>query len=275
MLFGATGGGKTTQLRKLIEAQCTVQKKAYVFTAREPSTLTILNPCVKAGICVIAYYHPSLDPFVWIDNAIGGRMWREKSFTDVTEDMGLWVGESASSMSDLILNGLGKQAAEGNNVGGEPAPALKINANGQVITVPSGSRTHYLVAQRWLLQKIWDAQNLPCPQVWTAHEDIVGLDKKAADGEKSREIAASLGIRGIIGPQLAGSALTAGIAKYIVFTFRCVSIPAEGSKRHVLYTGRHKDGDLEGIGNARVDIPVKYEPADLVKVLTDIRAKLK
>lgn len=276
MLYGPTGGGKTTQLRKLIEAMATKDRPARVYAAREPSTLTILSPCVRAGICQIVYHNPQQDPFMWIDNAMQGMLPGdgENWVQGEPQNLSLIVFEGASSMSDLAMAGLGKQAAEGNNVGGEPAPALKIQSGGKTLMVESNSRSHYLVAQKFMLKRVWVAQTLPCPQVWTAHEDIVGLDKKTNDGTQ-REIAASLGIRGVIGPQLAGSALTAGLPKYFVFTFRLTAIPAEQSKKHVLYTGRHKDGDLEGIANARVDLPVRYEPADIVKVLTEIRGKLK
>ena len=276
LIYGGTNAGKTWQLKKLIEAMATKDKPALVNIAREPSSITILKPLVEKGLCRLNVYNPKVDSFIWIENVCNGREmvgeeWKAVDFSKVC----LWATESLSGCGDLTLNGLGVQAANGFNVGGEPAPALKINAPGQQITVPSGSRSHYLVAQRWLLDKVWATQMLPCPQVWTAHEDIVPLDKKHPDGERTVEIAGALGIRGVIGPMVAGSALTANLPKYFVFTFRLSVVPADASNKHVLFTGRHKDGSLEGLANARCEVPVRYEPADLVKVLTDIRGKLK
>lgn len=278
LLYGATNAGKTTQNRKLIEAMATKERPALVFATREPSTLTILRPLEDRGLCKIIYYHPKYDPFLWIDNATQGRVPSEdgKSFTEIgIENFCAVFFDSLSGQGDLVLNGLGEQAARGYNVGGEPAPGLKIQASGQEIVVPSGSRSHYLVAQRWLLGKVWQAQLLPIPQVWTAHEDVVGLEKKAPDGERSVEIAAALGIRGVVGPMVAGSALTANLPKYFVYTFRLVTLTAETSNKHIMFTGNHKDGSLQGIANARCDVPIRQEPTDVVKMLTDIRRKLK
>lgn len=275
LMYGGTNAGKTTQLRKIIEAMATKEKPFRVHVTREPSALTILTPLVKKGICEIEYYHPLHDPFVWISKSVAGEVWREGKWVNgQPENLAGAAFDSLSGQGDLVLNALGEQAAKGFNVGGEPAPGLKIQAGGTEMMVPSGSRSHYLVAQRWLLGQVWAAQLLPCPQIWTAHEDVVGLDKKAPDGERSVEFAAGLGIRGIIGPMVAGSALTGNLPKYFVYTFRLTTQVAEGSNKHVMFTGNHKDGTLEGKANARCDIPVKIEPTDVVKTLLDIRKKL-
>ncbi len=85
----------------------------------------------------------------------------------------------------------------------------------------------------------------------------------------------SLGIQGLVGPMVAGSALTANLPKYFVFTFRLILKPADTSNKHGMFTGGHKDGSLQGIANARCDVPVYVEPTDVVAVLKSIRAKLK
>lgn len=275
LLIGMTGSGKTTQLAKLIEAQCTKDQKARVNVTDRGGTTSILAPLVKKGICEIELYTQDEDIHVWLNNVVNGRVKREGQWVDgAPHKLGLWATESLSGCGSQVLNALGKQAADGFNVGGEPAPALKIQAKGETIIVPSGSRSHYLVAQRWLLGRVWDSQALPCPVVWTAQEDIVPLDKKAADGAVSVETVAGLGIRGIIGPLVAGSALTKELPKDFTFTFRLAVKAAEMTKGHRLFTGRHKDGMLEGLANARCDVPLVYDPADLVKVLKDIRGKL-
>jgi hypothetical protein len=277
LLYGGTNAGKTTQLRKLIEAQATPERKARVNVTDRGGTTSILQPLVAKGICELEIYDETThDALIWIDRVCQGQIWREGKWIDgECERLSLWATESLSGCGDLTLNALGVQAANGFNVGGEPAPALKIQAQGQTLLVPSGSRTHYLVAQRLLLAKVWQSQNLPCAQVWTSHEDIVPLDKKHADGERTVEIAASLGIKGIIGPMVAGSALTSNLPKYFVFTFRLAVIPADTSNKHVLFTGRHKDGSLEGLANARCEVPVMQNPTDVVAMLKKIRENLK
>ena len=116
------------------------------------------------------------------------------------------------------------------------------------------------------------------PVAWTAHEDIATLDKKHADGERTVEVAAGLGGKGMIGPMVAGSALTKELPKYFVFTFRLSTIVNEQKKRHVMYTGRHRDGQLEGLANSRTPLNSKLnlqvEPSDVPGVLKIIRQEL-
>lgn len=276
LLYGPTNAGKTTQLRKLIEAMATPERKARVYVTDRGGTLTILKPLVQKGICELEFYDPTKDFFMFLSNATAGRVWRDGKWVDgQPENYCLIAGESLSGCGDFTLRGLGIQAGDGFNIGGEPAPSLKIQAEGGEIKIPGASRTHYLVAQKWLLDQVWQSQMLPCPTVWTSHEDIVGLDKKQADGERTIEHAATLGIRGIIGPVVAGSALTARLAQYFVFTFRLTVVPADTSNKHVMFTGLHKDGSLMGLANARCDVPVRQEPTDVVAMLKTIQGKLR
>lgn len=274
LLYGGTGAGKTTQLMKLIKAMATKEKPARVYITDRGGTETILRPLVTMGLCSFERYLES-DRFTWIDNAVQGKLWREGKWVEGhPENLCLLACESLSGCGDLVVNALGQQAAAGFNVGGEPAPGLKIQAEGGVISIPANSGTHYFVAQRWLMEEVWKSQLLPCPVVWTASEEVVGLEKKQRDGVREIETAATLGIKGIIGPQVAGQALTKDLPKYFVFTFRIAKVPAETTNKTVLYTGRHKDGVLEGLANARCNVPVKQEPADLVAQLKLIRAEL-
>ena len=278
LLYGATNAGKTTQLRKIIEAMATVERPARVYVTDRGGTETILRPLVDKGICQLELYRDS-DRFMWIDNAVQGRVYREVNgkwqwVDGEPHKLCLIAFESLSGCGDLVVNALGQQAAAGQNVGGEPAPSLKIHAEGQTIAITSNSGTHYFVAQRWLLEKVWQSQLLPCPVVWTAHEEVVSLEKKDRQGNRELETAASLGIKGVVGPQVCGQALTKDLPKYFVFTFRLVKVPAESINKTVLYTGRHKDGPLEGLANARCEIELRQEPADVVQILQKIRKKL-
>lgn len=278
LMYGPTGGGKTTQLRKLIEAMATKERPARVYVTDRGGTLTILRPLVAKGLVQLEIYREG-DRFIWINQAMQGNIYRDGKWVNgEPEKLCLIAFESLSGMGDLVINALGRQAAEGHNVGGEPAPGLRIQAQGQDIMVPASSRTHYLVAQRHLLEEVWNSQLLPVPVVWTAHEDIVPLDKKAPDGEKTVETVAGLGIRGLIGPLVVGSALTRELAKYFVFTFRLSQRVTDSGKTHIMFTGRHKDGNLEGLANARTPmnskVPLKVEPTDVVRVLQMIKTEL-
>jgi energy-coupling factor transporter ATP-binding protein EcfA2 len=277
LLYGMTGSGKSTQLAELIKAMATVECPGRVYLT-DRGGVSIYKPLAVKGLCQIEAYDGVSDRFIWIDNAVQGKVFREgKWITTDLKKICLIGYDSLSGSGGLVLNALGHQAAAGNNVGGEPAPGLKIQAEGQTIMVPSGSRTHYLVGQRYIQEKIWQSQGLDCPVVWTAHEDIVPLDKKSADGEKTVETAAGLGIRGIIGPMVVGSALTRELPKDFVYTFRLSQTVTETTKTHVMYTGRHKEGQLEGLANSRTALGSKLAlkvETNLVSVLTQIRKEL-
>ena len=260
LLYGLTGSGKTTQLAELIKA---TEKPGLVYVTDYGGIAPL------EGVADLEVFRYGMDPFVWLDAAVQGKRFvNGKWIASDLSTYGLIGMDSLSGMGDLIMNGLGKQAADGKAIGGEPAPALTITAEGQTIKVPSSSRTHYLVAQKYLLEKVWQSQALPCPVLWTAHEDI---------GDAG-DLASSPGVKGIIGPMVAGHALTTGLPKYFVYTFRLKIelLPPVGSVQHVLYSTRRKDGFYEALANNRAPlgstIPSRQQPADVVQLLSLLQA---
>ncbi len=80
----------------------------------------------------------------------------------------------------------------------------------------------------------------------------------------------------ILGPKLAGKALTAAVPKWFRYTFRIVSIPmVDSTPRHVLYLHEQSEnnGTVTGFGNARyplaaqTPLPECIEPASLITAL--------
>jgi hypothetical protein len=79
----------------------------------------------------------------------------------------------------------------------------------------------------------------------------------------------------ILGPKLAGKALTAAIPKWFTYTFRVASVPGQGDEapKHVLYTAEHSElaGLGHSFGNSRIPLgvdplPAVVEPASLSTV---------
>lgn len=268
LLYGLTGTGKTNQLAELIKALYKeTGKPALVYVTDWGGSGPLLQ-LQNANMAVLEQHTYGRDPFVFIDAAVQGKRWVEGKWVqqDVTK-YSLVAIESLSGMGDLALNELGKQAAAGFGGDAQKAPALQIQSEGQIIKVASNSPTHYGMAQRHLLEKVWQSQLLPVPVIWTAHEDVGDADN----------VAAQVGVKGIIGPMIAGHALTTGLPKYFVYTFRLkVEVNATG-KQHFLYTERHKDGLYEGLANNRapfgtkVQVPGRVMPANLVQVLQKIQ----
>ena len=268
LLYGLTGSGKTSQLAELIKAEYAESNKPALCYLTDWGGKAPLVALANAGKAELEIYNFTSDPFVFIDAAVQGKRFVGGKW--VTDDLAKYClssNESLSGMGDLALNALGRQAANGFGGDAQKAPALTIQSEGQVIKVASNSPTHYGMAQRHLLEKVWQSQLLPLPVVWTAHEDVGDADS----------IGAQVGVKGIIGPMIAGHALTTGLPKYFVYTFRlAVSVTAAG-KQHILYTERHKDGLYEALANNRaplgtkIVVPGKVQPANLVQVLQRIQ----
>jgi len=269
LLFGLTGSGKTTQLAELIKYLTKTTGKKALVNSIDRGGIGLLESLAE----VEHYQYPS-DPFVWIDNVCQGRrLVNGKWVTIDPKAYCLLAMESLTGMGDMVLNALGHQVADGKNLGGAAmsAPKLAIQADGYQINVPSNSPTHYGMAQKHLMEKIWQSQSLGVPVLWTAHEDIAVPAKRDDQGNLRPEVAVALGVQGMIGPLVAGHALTMHLAKYFVYCFRLQQQVTPGGSTHTLYGTRHKDGLYEGIANNRAPlkstVPAKQQPADLVSYL--------
>ena len=279
LLYGLTGSGKTTQVAAVIRQMVKeTGKKALAFVSDWGSVAPLLA-LEQQGVVDLERYRYGADAFLWIDQIVQGK--RQVNGKWVLPDHSqycLAVMESLSGMGDLGLHVLGHQVAEGKNVGGDAmrAPSLAIASTGGTIHIASNSPTHYGMIQKFLLEKVWQSQLLPFPVIWTAHEDVAAPEKRDDQGSIRAEVAVAPGVRGMIGPLVAGHALTMHLGKYFVLMFRLKQEVTATGVQHVLLTTRHKDGLYEGLGANRVPlgatVPGRQQPADVVKMLQMIQA---
>ena len=282
LLYGLTGSGKTTQLAEVIKAQVAATGKPALAYITDWGSAGPLHALRDAGKLECEEFRYGTDPFVWIDSAVQGlRFVNGKWVKPDHAAYCMGAMESLTGQGDLVLNALGHQGAEGKNVGGNAmsAPSLAIQAQGYIIRIPSNSPTHYGMAQKHLLEKVWQAQLLPFPMVWTAQEDVQVPENRDEQGNlRAGGVALTVGVRGIIGPNMAGHAMTLQLGKYFVFCFRLKQEPTAAGVEHVLLTQRHKDGLYEGLASNRAPLGTKQKvdslvkPADVVKVLQQIQA---
>ena len=274
LLYGLTGSGKTTQLVELIKAEMKIcGKKALVYVTDGGGSSALTD------VADIELFRFGTDPFVWIDGAVQGKRFSHGKWlaTDLSNYC-LVAMESLSGMSDMVLNALGKQVAAGQGTDAMKAPSLIIKSEGHELKVASNSPTHYGMAQKHLLEKVWQSQLLPVPVVWTAHEDVAVPEKRDESGALRPEVALGPAVKGMIGPLVAGHAMTLPLPKYFVYTFRLKVEPTTTGKTHILYTERHKDGMYEGLANNRAPfgtktvVAGKVMPANVVQVLQQIQA---
>ena len=279
LLYGLYESGKTTQLIELIKALHTeTGKKALGYGCDTGSIRSLQEQAEAPGFADLEVYTFKDDPHLFVDSAVQGK--RRQGGKWVQADLSqysLVFIESLTGLGDLVVGSIGKQVADGRNVGGDAmkAPRLAIQADGYVINIASNSPTHYGMAQKFLLEKVLQSQSLPVPVVWTAHEDVAVPNKRDEQGNFRPEVAVDVGVQGMIGPLIAGHALTMHLGKYFVYMFRIKQEVKPTGVSRVLLSTRHKDGLYEGLGANRAplgsSVPRRLEPADVVKLLTLIQ----
>jgi hypothetical protein len=153
-------------------------------------------------------------------------------------------------------------------IGQMPNQKFTVSRGKENITVASNNKAHYGIVQGFLLEAIWKS-------TWLTARDIDVLWTFSVNrGEESDSTP-------ILGPKLAGQALTAAIPKWFQYFFRISSTPTEGGDpRHILHLT--ESSELAGIGhsfgNARYSLdastklPTTIEPASLVQALQLIQA---
>lgn len=275
LLYGLYGSGKTTQLIELIKHEhAATGKPALIYGCDTGSVQSLQQQLVAKGLAQMEVYRYSDDPHIFVDSAVQGRRRTAKGW--VQEDVSqfcLVANESLTGLGDLVVGAIGKQVAEGRNVGGDAmkAPKLAIQADGYVINIAANSPTHYNMAQKFLLEKVLQSQALPVPVVWTAHEDVAVPAKRDDNGNLRPEVAVDVGVQGMIGPLIAGHALTMHLGKYFVYMFRLKQEVKPTGTARALLSDRHKDGLYEGLAANRAPlgakVPARMEPADLVQLL--------
>lgn len=194
------------------------------------------------------------DPWEWTDNAVSG--------ADVTEDHGLVIFDSGTALSEKLLLACAKLSADGQDIGGRPAPKFIIGKHSEKpLKIGSNVDSHYGVVQTFMLDKIMKSS-------WLLER---GLDVLWTFGIHRGEEADQTPI---LGPKLAGKALTPHIPKHFKYFLRLDSVPQDnGPARHLLYT--QEKSELAGMGmsfgNARypldatTELPPVIEPASLME----------
>lgn len=268
LLYGDTGDGKTALAGELAESIYKKEKKKARLYSMDRGGLRTIKPYIDLGII-----EPEIlgdgDPWIFLHNAVRGRVrdgagkWQEGK----RDDIGLYIFESMTSGADALMQSLALKAAAGVNIGGGGNVNFTITEEGQSLKVGGNNQSHYGVVQGRIVQEVWESQRLPGWLLWTASA------KRDEDQNSSGRI---------LGPQIAGKALTGEVPRWFVYTFRVAAIPAQGAtaERHILYLGDHTDpnsGGSKGLGNTRVPmdapkLPPSIEPASLVKAIEMINA---
>lgn len=208
------------------------------------------------------------DPWVTANAAADGKRFANGKW--VKEDLSKFsiiFYESMSGIAEAVMLDSTKQNAEGKGVGGKAQFVLNKGTGAEALKVAANTIVDYSSVQSFVTEVAWKSQTLGLPIVWTTHV------KRGTDEDNSQ----------VLGPVVAGKALTTVVPRWFTYTFRLDAIPqAQGRPRHVLYVEEHTDTGLKGFGNARIPLsaaaqsttsPFKsvIEPASVVEAMKQIR----
>jgi hypothetical protein len=264
LLYGRTRAGKTAQIGELAEhVMATLGKKSLVYTIDKGGTGPLI-PYMELGLIDLVCIDET-DPWHFM-NRVSNVFVRDEKGKWVKADLsnyGMIGNESLTGFSDAFMASLAEKSAGGLNVGGAANVNFVVNDGTDSMKIGGNNMGHYNVVQTQLLKEFWNSQRLDVPFiVWTAsstRDDDVNSSGK------------------VIGPAVAGKALTSELPRHCDLCFRIDCTPAQSGKpeRHILYLGNSVDmaaGNATSLGNTRIplggpELPATIEPASLVKAL--------
>jgi len=251
-LYGESGSGKTTQAGEYAKYIRKTRGKRSLYYGADSGGYDSILPLCKVGIVDAIDFSSTDDIWQWTDAAVSG--------AHVKEDHGLVIFDSGTAISEKCLVSCAKLSADGQDIGGRPAPKFiigKLSSN--PLKIGSNVDSHYGVVQTFMLDKIMKSSWLlekGIDVLWT-----FGIHR----GEEADQTP-------ILGPKLAGKALTPHIPKHFKYFLRLDSIAQDSEpSRHLLYT--QEKSELAGMGmsfgnsryplDATTPLPAVIEPASL------------
>lgn len=256
-LYSDTGAGKTTQAGEWAKDVFKRTGKRSVLHQADMGGHDSIDPLIELGVIELDPLNEFDDPWVWTNRVVSTKR----------EDVGLHIYDSGTGLSEALLLSCAKMSAAGEDIGGRPAPKIILNKHAGVdkqLRLGSNVDTHYGVVQNFMLDMIWKSTWLTkgheCDVIWTfAVHRGEGVEQNP-----------------VLGPKLAGKALTAAIPKWFNYTFRLVSQAIIGEvPKHILYLQEQPDnaGISTSFGNSRYPLdassvlPATIEPASIVEAL--------
>lgn len=254
-LYGDSGAGKTTLAGEYALARYKLTGKPARLHTSDLGGYDSIGHLVRAGVAVSDELGPDDNPWIWINDAVTGKG---------AEEYSLEIFDGGTSQSEALLSA----CAHSNwQIGQRPNQKFTVARGSETLVVPTNTDAHFGVVQSFMLDAIWKS-------TWLSRRgpDVIWTFAVHRGEEQDRTP--------ILGPKLAGKALTAAIPKWFSYTFMLESIPVPGENpRHVLHTAEASQlsGMGHSFGNARYPLgaeplPASIEPASLVEVFRLIEA---
>lgn len=255
-LYSESGGGKTTQIGEYAKDVWKRLRKRTRLVSSDLGGYGSIDYLADAGILDPVILTPDDDPWIFLNDEVEGK--------NCDDSIGCVAYDSGTSKGEWLL-----KAARTSDfkVGQQNTQRFTVSKGATNLTVGTNNEAHYGVVQGFLLDQMWRSTyltNREIDVIWTfAVHRGEGQDQSP-----------------ILGPKLAGKALTPSIPKWFNYTFMLESIPVAGEPaRHVLYTQEQPDrvsGLSHSFGNLRFPLgveppPAVIEPASLPEVMRLIR----
>lgn len=239
-LYGDSGSGKSTQAGELAKYVYKTKKKKTVLNTADRGGYDSISALVRREIIIVNELGPDDNPWIWIDNAAKG---------SADPEVGCLVFDSGTSMAEALLSACAKSEFQ---IGQAKTQKFSVTQEKgkQNLTVSATNMPHYGIVQTFMLDAIWASS-------WHIRKDIDVLWTFAVHRDEEEDRTP------ILGPKLAGKALTAAIPKWFRYTFRLASIPSEGQEPvHRIYLSEYPElaGLGHGFGNSRMPLGVDPLP---------------
>lgn len=256
-LIGDSGSGKTTQAGELAKFVRKTRGKNTILHTSDRGGYESIAHLERLGVLEVDELGQKDDPWIWINDAVSG--------AKTKEDTGLEVFDSGTSMSDMLLTACSHAEFQ---VGQQRTQKFTVNrpagaSAAKTLSVAINNEAHYGVVQGFMLEAIRNS-------TWLTKRGVDVLWTFALHRGEGQDRTP------ILGPKVAGKALTPFLPKEFRFTFRLDSMPqADGTPIHRLYLTEHPElaGLGHSFGNARyplgvTPLPPYIEPASLPEALT-------
>ncbi len=258
LLYGDTGDGKTTLIGEYAEDKFKKTGKITRLYTADPGGWRGLKPYVKLGIIHVVDLRKMPRPWEWVGEAIKGKLpigigvdgmpiWQLDIAAN--EKVGVYAFEGLTAFSDVLMQDASKQAASGQNIGGQGVNFRHQEGN---VKWAGNSPAHYGNVQTVMTIAVQESFHLPGDVIWTA------MARRAADNDTQATI---------LGPQIVGKALTSDVPRWFVYTFRAATIPGNDLMKtkteHRLYIEDWSDALTPGakaLANNRS--PLDSDPID-------------
>lgn len=253
-IYGDSGSGKTTQAGEYAKWIRKNRGKNTVLNTSDLGGYDSISSLERAKVMSVNALGPDDDPWIWIDDAVSGK--------NIDDSVGLAIFDSGTSQGEALLSAcshadfqIGQQRTQKFTVSNEKGK--------RSLNVAINNEAHYGVVQGFLLDAIWKSTWLTRRGV-----DVLWTFSVHRGEEQDRTP--------ILGPKLAGKALTAAMPKWFKYTFRIASLPqSEEQPIHRLYLTEHQElaGMGHSFGNARyplgvsTSLPAYIEPASISEAL--------